>query len=151
MEAIFLRNSSKLYLAMERGVIHHNHSSRRKRGKKLFFKPEFKQTAVHCTRICQRRENLLAQLCRNDPNSFILAAADCGIDFLPSGSVSIFPVEICVDPGFVHISNLFRRDLRDLILVSLYLFRVLFPVMYCLFLRVMPNRSNALRIAVSQQ
>lgn len=150
-KAIVFGKTNKLCLAMERSVIHHDHSPRRKSGKKLFFKPELKQAANHRTRIFHRRDDLLTELGRNNPDPFILAAADRGVNFLASGSISIFPVQICVDPGLVHISDLFRRDVCDLFLIGPYLFRVLLPEMYRLFLRVMPNRLNALRMAVSQQ
>lgn len=136
---------------MERGVIHHNHSIWRKGRKKLVFKPELKQTAFHCTSIYKRRNDFLTQPGCNNSNPFILVATDCSLDLLSSGSISIFPMQICVNPSFIHISNLFRWDFCDLFLIYLYLFWILFPVMYRLFLRVIPNRSNALRIAVSQQ
>lgn len=78
-------------------------------------------------------------------------AADCGIHLLPPGGISVFPVQVGVDPGFVHISDLLWSDSRNLFLVGFYLFRVLFLIMCGLFFRVIPNRLNALRIAVSQQ
>ena len=40
---------------MEGGVVHHNHSVRRKGRKKLMFKPVFEQTAVHCAWEGKRR------------------------------------------------------------------------------------------------
>ena len=73
------------------------------------------------------------------------------MDLLSSGSISIFPVQVCVYPGFVHISNLLWCDFRNLFLVGFYFLWILFLVMYRLFFRVMPSRLNALRTAVSQQ
>lgn len=90
---------------MERSVIHHDHSLWRKCGEKLLFEPEFKQAAVYHTRIFHLRDDLLAKLGRNNLYSFILAAADCGIDLWPSGSISEFPVQVCVDSNFIYMSK----------------------------------------------
>lgn len=136
---------------MERSIIHHNHSLWRKCRKKLLFKPKLEQNAVHRTRIFHRREDLLTKLGRNNPNSFILAAIDCSTDPLSSGGIPIFPIQIGINPSFIYICDLFRCNFCDFLLVRCYLFWLLFPIMHRLFLRVMPTRLNALRIAVSQQ
>ena len=136
---------------MEGGVVHHNHSVRRKGRKKLMFKPVFEQTAVHCAWEGKRRKDFFTKLGRNYSHTFILTPTDSGVDFLTSGSIPILAVQICVDSSFVHICDLLQCEPCDFRLIFFYLFWVLLPVMYRLFLRVICNRSNAFRMTVSQQ
>ena len=114
---------------MEGGVVHHNHSVRRKGRKKLMFKPVFEQTAVHCAREGKRRYDFFTKLGRNNSYAFVLASADSGVDLMASGSIPILPVQICVDSSFVHICDLLQCEPCDFRLIFFYLFWVLLPVM----------------------
>ena len=134
---------------MERSVVHHNHAAFLQGWKKLVDKPEFKQRAIHRTIILQRGQNPAVHPGRDDPTSLIPAAADSAEYFLSSGCIAVFPVQVRIDPIFIHICNLFRGIGADLRLIRRYFCLVLLPVPCCLFLRVIFRCFMARQIAAA--
>ena len=121
---------------MERSIVHHNHGAFFQGGKELHCKSKFKKGAVHGTAILKRRNNPIRHLGGNNATTFIFAAADLIEYLLATGSIPVFPIQVCIYTAFIHIGNLFWRYVFDLFLIRCYLFPVLLPVPRCLFLRV---------------
>ena len=134
---------------MERSIVHHNHASFLQDRKKLVDKPKFKQRTVHGTPILQGCKNPAIHLGRNNPTPLVLATADPAEYFLTSGCIAVFPVQVRIDPTFVHICDLFHRIGTDLRLICRYFFLVLLTVPGCLFLRVIFRRFIARQIAAA--
>lgn len=88
-------------------------------------------------------------LSRNNPTSLVLAAADPAEYLLAPGGISVFPVQIDIDPTLIHIYDLFLGVGTNFRLIRRYFLLVLLPVSGCLFLRVIFRRFIARQIAVA--
>ncbi len=134
-------------LSVKGCVIHDDYRIFGKARQKPLFKPVFKQWCICCSIVLHRSNYFSIQLCSNKI---------CSLEFLPWNSfcyrfstkrISIFTIKTCIYAGFIHISNLFWKNIFDFFQVGFYFFRILFFVACGLFFRVIPQRLNALLIA----
>ena len=136
---------------MEWGVIHHNYRILRKFLEQMVFKPILKQLMVHRSIIAAWSKDFLSHLSSYNPCARILTPGNLIMKKFPSGGITIFPVQIAIYPGFVHISNLFRWYINNFVLVCCYFVVILLLVSRCFFFRVIFNRFNAFCMADCEQ
>ena len=134
---------------MERSIIHYNHGAFFQGRKELFWEPKFKKLAVHGTTILKRRKDPISHLGGNNTATFVFAAADLVNYFLSTGSIPVFPIQVCIYATFIYIDDLFWRYILDLFLIRCYFFRLLLSVPRRLFLRVIFCRPKAYRMPLS--
>lgn len=69
----------------------------------------FKQKAVHCTIILQRRDNAFTHLRSNNADTVVFSAAYIADDFFPSFGVTMRTAQICINA-----STITRQKLAEL-------------------------------------
>ena len=104
---------------------------------------------VDYTTILKRRKDPISHLGGNNTATFVFAAADLVDYFLSTGSIPVFPIQVCIYATFIYIDNLFWRYILDLFLIRCYFFRLLLSVPRRLFLRVIFCRPKAYRMPLS--
>ena len=134
--ASILSSRKQPFFGMERSIIHYNHGTLFQGRQELFCKPKLKKCAVHGAAILERSQNFISHFGGDNTATLIFPATDLTIHFLASGSIAIFPIQVCIYAAFIHIGDLIWRYILDFSLVRCYFFRILFPVTCCLFLRV---------------
>ncbi len=128
------------FFGMKGSIIHYNHGSLDKGRQKLLRKPEFKKAAVHGSTILKRCQNLIPHFSGNNPTALISSAPNPPEHLLTSWCVPILPIQVRIDPAFIHIGNLFWRNILDFFLIRCYFFRILLLVPGSLFFRVILYR-----------
>ena len=78
----------------------------------------------------------MTHFCGNNPTVLVSAPADAPKYLLASGRIPIFTVQVGIDAAFVHIGNLFRWDILDLLLIRCYPLFFLFLIPGRLFFLV---------------
>lgn len=136
---------------MERGIVQDNNGLIRQIWQQATLEPKLKEPTVHHTFVLKRGDNGFSHQSRDDADPFEFASAYTPDQWFASLRPAVCPMQITVDTGFIHISNLFRRYLRNLLQIRVYLLSSLFPVAFRLFLRVNPRRRSAFSTAVSEQ
>lgn len=134
---------------MERSIVHHNYGTLVKGRQKLIGKPEFKKAAVHRSVILKWRKNLIRHFSGNNATALIFSAADPPKYLLSPQRIPVFPVQVCINATFIHISNLFRRYVLNLVLIRCYFLLILLLIARCLFFRVILCRRRASRMPLS--
>lgn len=129
---------------MERSIIHHNDCVFRKTRQKPLFKPEFKQWCICCSIVLHGGEDLVIKFCSHNICSLKFPSCNSLCHFFAPGSIGIFTIKTRIYAAFIDISNLFRKNIFDRILIFFYFFRVLFFIKCRFFLRVIPHRFRAL-------
>ena len=118
---------------MKRSVVHYNYGTLIQRWQELLSKPKLKKRTVHGAAILERGQNFISHFGCNNTATFVFPTTDLVIHLLTSGSVAVFPIQVCIYAAFIHIGGLFWRYILDFFLVCRYFFPVLFPVPCCLF------------------
>ena len=140
---------NKPFLGMEGSVVHYNYGALFQGWQELFCKPKLKKCAVHGAAILERSQNFISHFGCNNTATFVFPTTDLVILLLASGSVAVFPIQVCIYATFIHIGGLFWRYILDFFLICRYFFRILFPVACCLFFRVILYRASASRMPLS--
>ena len=134
---------------MERSIVHYNYGTLVKGRQKPIGKPEFKKAAVHRSVILKWRKNLIRHFSGNNATALIFSATDPPEYLLSPQRIPVFPIQICINAAFIHIGNLFRWYVLDLLLIRYYFLLILLLIARCLFFLVILCRWSASRMPLS--
>ena len=134
---------------MEGSIIHYDHGPFVKGRQKLIGKPEFKKAAVHRSAVLKWCKDLVSHFSGYNAAALIFSAAEAPKYLSASRRISIFPIQVCIDPTFIHIGDLFWRYVLDFFQVRCYFFLILLLIADCLFFLVILYRRSASRMPLS--